>query len=103
MDGPRRVKTPFDHHRDVLAIARLQLARARDCSVDEPENEKWPDVISRLTDWLHRLQREEERFAARAGLLADLHPTGTGTPPGRKPPGTVAPPAAFACLGKTLG
>ena len=68
MDDARRVKTPFDHHRDVLAIARLQLARARARSLGEPDNGKWPNVISRLTDWLHRLQLEEER-SARTGLL----------------------------------
>ena len=55
-----RSKTPAEHHQDMLAIAQQQFALACARSLCEPENQKWPQVISRLGYWLNRLERENE-------------------------------------------
>ncbi len=65
MDNLPRFKTPLDHQREVVAIAQQQLALACAQSLCEPDNQKWSAVISRLSDWVHRLQSDERHFSAR--------------------------------------
>lgn len=60
-DNLPRAKTPLDHHRDMLAIAQQHLALACARSLCEPDNEKWPNVILRLVDWLRRLEDGDAR------------------------------------------
>jgi hypothetical protein len=54
-----RSKTPAEHHQDVLAIAQQQFALACARCLSEPDNQKWPEVISRLGSWLNRLERDD--------------------------------------------
>lgn len=72
-DGAPRVKTPVEHQRDVLAIAQQQLALACARSMTEPENGKWSEVIARLVDWLHRLERDEANSAIRSETASLPH------------------------------
>jgi hypothetical protein len=65
MDYLPRIKTPGEHHRDMLAIARQHVALACARSLCEPEDEKWPDVITRLVDWMQRLQRSHPELLER--------------------------------------
>ena len=62
MNTPLRIKTPVEHHRDMLAIARQQVALACARSLCEPQDQRWADVITRLVDWLQRLQLENRRL-----------------------------------------
>lgn len=62
-------KSPIEHHREVLAIAQHQLALACARSLCEPYDEKWPDVIGRLRNWVQRLENEEERFSGIARFV----------------------------------
>lgn len=52
----QRVKTPLEHHQDMRAIVRHQLALARERSFAEPDDTKWSKVMLRLIDWLRRLE-----------------------------------------------
>lgn len=54
-----RVKTPAEHHQDVVQIAQQHFALACARSLSEPDNKRWPQVISRLGYWLNRLEREQ--------------------------------------------
>ena len=65
MDNQPRIKTPGEHHRDMLAIARQHVALACARSLCEPDDQKWPNVITRLVDWMQRLQREDPRLLGR--------------------------------------
>lgn len=65
MDHQPRVKTPVEHHQDMLAIARQHVALACARSLCEPDDEKWPDVITRLVDWLQRLQQQDTQLLQR--------------------------------------
>lgn len=60
METLSRFKTPREHHRDMLAIARQQVALACARSLCDPNDQRWPEVITRLTDWMRRLQRDGE-------------------------------------------
>ena len=73
MDHLPRIKTPGEHHRDMLAIARQQVALACARSLCEPDDQRWPDVISRLVDWMQRLQRENPRSLGRENTRLLTH------------------------------
>lgn len=64
-DYTPRVKTPAEHHRDMLAIAQQHFALACARSLSEPENLRWPQVISRLGYWVNRLEHDDgQKLAA---------------------------------------
>lgn len=73
MDYPPRIKTPGEHHRDMLAIARQHVALACARSLCEPDDQRWPDVITRLVDWMQRLQRDDPQLLERDEIRLLTH------------------------------
>lgn len=71
MDNLPRVKTPHEHHREFVAVAQQQLALACAQSLCDPDEHKWPGVITRLSDWVQRLQSDERKFSARHAVFAE--------------------------------
>lgn len=55
--GQYSVPAISDHRRQVAGIAQQQLALACARSLVEPEDDAWPEVISKLSLWVDRLTR----------------------------------------------
>jgi len=71
MDNLPRVKSPHEHHREFVAVAQQQLALACAQSLCDPDASKWTGVITRLSDWVQRLQSDEQKYAARRAAFAE--------------------------------